>query len=29
VSLGKEKPAADGHDDAAYAQNRRTDLVYQ
>jgi peptidoglycan-associated lipoprotein len=29
VSLGKEKPAASGHDEDAYAQNRRTDLVYQ
>jgi peptidoglycan-associated lipoprotein len=29
VSLGKEKPMADGHDEAAWAQNRRGDLVYQ
>ncbi|CAB3786450.1 peptidoglycan-associated lipoprotein Pal [Pararobbsia alpina] len=29
VSLGKEKPQADGHDEAAWAQNRRADLVYQ
>ena len=29
VSLGKEKPAAAGHDEDAYAQNRRTDLFYQ
>ena len=29
VSLGKEKPAASGHDEEAYAQNRRTDLAYQ
>jgi peptidoglycan-associated lipoprotein len=29
VSLGKEKPVADGHDEAAWAQNRRADLVYQ
>jgi len=29
VSLGKEKPMATGHDESAWAQNRRTDLVYQ
>jgi len=29
VSLGKEKPVATGHDEAAWAQNRRADLVYQ
>jgi peptidoglycan-associated lipoprotein len=29
VSLGKEKPMATGHDDDAYAQNRRADIVYQ
>jgi peptidoglycan-associated lipoprotein len=29
VSLGKEKPVADGHDEASWAQNRRADLVYQ
>ncbi|MGI4814667.1 MAG: peptidoglycan-associated lipoprotein Pal [Janthinobacterium lividum] len=29
VSLGKEKPTADGHDEQAWAQNRRADLVYQ
>ncbi|WP_338925522.1 peptidoglycan-associated lipoprotein Pal [Mycetohabitans endofungorum] len=29
VSLGKEKPAATGHDEASWAQNRRADLVYQ
>lgn len=28
VSWGKEKPKAGGHDEAAYAQNRRVDLVY-
>lgn len=28
VSLGKEKPKAMGKDDAAYAQNRRADIVY-
>jgi peptidoglycan-associated lipoprotein len=29
VSLGKEKPKADGHDEAAWAENRRADIVYQ
>ncbi|WDD96466.1 peptidoglycan-associated lipoprotein Pal [Burkholderia sp. FERM BP-3421] len=29
VSLGKEKPLANGHDEASWAQNRRADLVYQ
>jgi peptidoglycan-associated lipoprotein len=29
VSLGKEKPQATGHDEAAWAQNRRADIVYQ
>jgi len=29
VSLGKEKPAALGHDEASWAQNRRADLVYR
>jgi peptidoglycan-associated lipoprotein len=29
VSLGKEKPLATGHDEASWAQNRRSDLVYQ
>ncbi len=29
VSLGKEKPVAQGHDEEAWAQNRRADLVYQ
>lgn len=29
VSLGKEKPVALGHDEAAWAQNRRADIVYQ
>jgi peptidoglycan-associated lipoprotein len=28
VSWGKEKPKALGHDEAAWAQNRRADLVY-
>jgi len=29
VSLGEEKPKALGHDEAAYAQNRRCDMLYQ
>ena len=29
VSLGKEKPRNPGHDEAAWAENRRTDMVYQ
>jgi len=28
VSYGKEKPKAAGHDEAAWAENRRADLVY-
>jgi peptidoglycan-associated lipoprotein len=28
VSLGKEKPKAEGHDESAWAQNRRADIVY-
>lgn len=28
VSFGEEKPKADGHDEAAWAQNRRSDIVY-
>jgi len=28
VSLGKEKPKNQGHDEAAWAENRRDDLVY-
>ena len=28
VSFGEEKPRADGHDEAAWAQNRRSDIVY-
>lgn len=28
VSWGKEKPRAEGHDEAAWAQNRRVDLSY-
>ena len=29
VSFGKEKPAAPGSDEAAWAQNRRAELVYR
>ncbi|WP_206951302.1 peptidoglycan-associated lipoprotein Pal [Trinickia acidisoli] len=29
VSLGKEKPVALGHDEASWAQNRRSDILYQ
>lgn len=29
VSLGKEKPRAQGHDDAAWAENRRADILYK
>ena len=29
VSLGKEKPRNQGHDEAAWAENRRADFVYQ
>nr|WP_314543659.1 peptidoglycan-associated lipoprotein Pal [uncultured Massilia sp.] len=29
VSLGKEKPKAEGHDESAWAENRRADIVYQ
>jgi peptidoglycan-associated lipoprotein len=29
VSLGEEKPKAEGHDEAAWAQNRRADIIYQ
>jgi peptidoglycan-associated lipoprotein len=28
VSFGKEKPKAAGHDEAAWSQNRRDDIVY-
>lgn len=28
VSWGKEKPRAKGHDEAAWAENRRSDIVY-
>jgi peptidoglycan-associated lipoprotein len=29
VSLGEEKPRSEGHDEAAWSQNRRSDIVYQ
>jgi peptidoglycan-associated lipoprotein len=29
VSLGEEKPKSEGHDEAAWAQNRRSDMLYQ
>jgi peptidoglycan-associated lipoprotein len=29
ISLGKEKPCAGGHDEAAWAQNRRADITYK
>jgi peptidoglycan-associated lipoprotein len=29
VSLGEEKPKSDGHDESAWSQNRRSDLLYQ
>ena len=29
VSFGEEKPKAQGHDEASWAQNRRSDLVYE
>ena len=28
VSFGSEKPRAQGHDETAWSQNRRADLVY-
>ena len=28
VSFGKEKPRNPGHDEAAWAENRRDDIVY-
>jgi peptidoglycan-associated lipoprotein len=28
ISWGKEKPKAQGHDEAAWAENRRADIVY-
>ncbi len=29
VSLGEEKPVAEGHDEEAWQQNRRTEILYQ
>jgi peptidoglycan-associated lipoprotein len=29
VSLGEEKPKSEGHDETAWAQNRRSDILYQ
>ncbi len=29
VSLGEEKPKSDGHDEAAWAENRRADILYK
>jgi len=29
VSFGEEKPRAQGHDEAAFSENRRSDIVYQ
>ena len=29
LSLGEEKPKAPGHDEAAWAENRRADIRYQ
>jgi peptidoglycan-associated lipoprotein len=29
VSLGEEKPRSEGHDESAWSQNRRSDLLYQ
>ena len=29
VSFGKEKPKATGNNEAAWAENRRADIVYQ
>jgi peptidoglycan-associated lipoprotein len=29
VSLGEEKPKAPGHDEASWAENRRSDIVYR
>ena len=28
VSLGEEKPQADGHDESAWSKNRRSDILY-
>jgi peptidoglycan-associated lipoprotein len=29
VSLGEEKPKAEGHDEAAWSKNRRSDILYE
>jgi peptidoglycan-associated lipoprotein len=29
ISYGEEKPAADGHNEAAWAQNRRVEIIYK
>jgi peptidoglycan-associated lipoprotein len=29
VSLGKEKPKANGHDETSWSENRRSDIVYR
>ncbi len=29
VSLGEERPKSEGHDESAWSQNRRSDLLYQ
>jgi len=29
VSFGEEKPLVEGHDENAWAQNRRTEILYQ
>jgi peptidoglycan-associated lipoprotein len=29
ISFGEEKPKAAGHDEAAWAENRRADILYQ
>lgn len=29
VSLGEEKPRVSGHDESAWRENRRTDIIYQ
>jgi peptidoglycan-associated lipoprotein len=29
VSFGEEKPRANGHDESAWAENRRADIVYK
>jgi peptidoglycan-associated lipoprotein len=29
ISFGEEKPKGPGHDESAWSQNRRTDIVYQ